>query len=136
MPVGNRDYNVSMQEKMKLFVDELHKKDVVFENSDFREQSLILDNSFVYADPPYLNACASYNKSWTEAEEIHLLNLLDKVNCNGGKFALSNNLKYDNPILNKWKNKYTAHYLSGNYSNCCYQKKDRSKDCEVLITNY
>ena len=136
MPVGNRDYNVSMQEKMKLFVNELHKKDVVFENSDFREQSFILDNSFVYADPPYLNACASYNKSWTEAEEIHLLNLLDKVNGNGGKFALSNNLKYDNPILNKWKNKYTAHYLSGNYSNCCYQKKDRIKDCEVLITNY
>ena len=109
------------------------KKDVVFENSDFREQSFILDNSFVYADPPYLNACASYNKSWTEAEEIHLLNLLDKVNGNGGKFALSNNLKYDNPILNKWKNKYTAHYLVGIIVTVVTRRKIEARTARFLL---
>ena len=49
---------------------------------------------------------------------------------------LSNNLKYENTILDKWKYKYHVYYLNGNYSNCNYQKKDRSKDIEVLITNY
>ena len=53
-----------------------------------------------------------------------------------GCFALSNNLKYDNPLLDEWKNKYNVHYLNGDYSNCNYQKKDKSADCEVLITNY
>ena len=52
------------------------------------------------------------------------------------RFALSNNLKYDNPILDEWKNKYNVHYLNGDYSNCNYHKIDRSKDIEVLITNY
>ena len=51
-------------------------------------------------------------------------------------FALSNNLKYDNPYLDEWKDKYNVHYLNGDYSNCNYHKIDRSKDCEVLITNY
>ena len=46
------------------------------------------------------------------------------------------NLKYDNPILDKWKDKYNVHYLNGHYSNCNYQKKDKSKDIEVLISNY
>ena len=36
----------------------------------------------------------------------------------------------------KWKDKYKVYYLERNYNNCNYQKKNRSKDCEVLITNY
>ena len=65
-----------------------------------------------------------------------LLILLDSLNDKGVKFALSNNLKYDNPLLYEWKNKYNVHYLKGDYSNCNYHKIDRSKDVEVLITNY
>ena len=68
--------------------------------------------------------------------EKDLLHFLDVVNRHGGKFALSNNLKYDNPFLNKWKDKYHIHYLNADYSNCNYHKIDRSKDIEVLITNY
>lgn len=65
-----------------------------------------------------------------------MLAVLNKLNGKGVRFALSNNLKYDNPVLDKWKNKYNVHYLNGNYSNCNYQKKDKSQDVEVLITNY
>lgn len=138
MPVGNRDYNIAMQKKLKIFVDKLHEKDVVFWSNDFREKNFISSKNFVYIDPPYLNSCATYNQNgaWTEKDEKDLLELLDQINNSGGQFALSNNLKYDNPILSKWKDKYKVHYLERNYSNCNYQKKDRGKDCEVLITNY
>ena len=64
-----------------------------------------------------------------------MLDFLDIVDRHGN-FALSNNLKYKNPFLDKWKDKYNVHYLNSDYSNCNYQKKDKSQDIEVLITNY
>ena len=136
MPYGKRYYNKSLQEKLKIFVGEMHKKDIQFWNKDFRECKFFSDY-FIYVDPPYLNSTATYNENggWSKNDEKDLLNMLDIVDRNG-RFALSNNLKYDNPYLDEWKNKYNIHYLSGDYSNCNYQKKDKSKDCEILITNY
>lgn len=87
---------------------------IPFDRFDFSDLD---NNDFVYCDPPYFNSVASYNEQ-------------------GVKFVLSNNLKYENPLLDKWKDKYKIHYLNGDYSNCNYQKKDKSKDVEVLITNY
>ena len=137
MPYGKRDYNTSLQDKLKVFVEELHKKNIEFWNKDFRSCNFFNDD-FVYCDPPYYNSVATYNENggWSEKDEKDLLNFLDVVNEHNGRFALSNNLKYDNPILDKWKDKYNVHYLNGDYSNCNYQKKDKSKDIEVLITNY
>lgn len=106
------------------------------------DYSVFGENDFLYFDPPYFNSVGSYNdgrrgfEGWTEAHENALLELLDKLNKQGAKFALSNNLKYDNPILDKWKDKYNIHYLNGNYANCNYHKIDKSKDIEVLITNF
>lgn len=145
MPFGmNRSsFNPSLKEKLIRFVEELHKKDIIFMNNDFSEilsenKYAFNQNDFVYIDPPYLNSIATYNeqKGWTEEEEFDLLWYLDKLNEQGIKFALSNNLKYNNPILKEWKNKYNVHYLNSDYSNCNYQKKDKSQDIEVLITNY
>ena len=103
-----------------------------FDFSDFNE------SDFVYCDPPYFNSAASYNEQngWTKENENELLNLLDKLNDKGIRWALSNNLKYENYILKEWMKKYKVHYLNANYNNCNYQKKDKSKDIEVLITNY
>lgn len=104
--------------------------------SDFDEHDLI------YFDPPYLASVGNYNdgkrgfEGWTKKHEETLLELLDELDRNGMRWALSNNLKYENSLLNKWKDKYNIHYLNGDYSNCNYQKKDKSQDIEVLITNY
>lgn len=140
MPYGKRDYNLSLQKKLKLFIDSLHNKDCKFLNVSFEYfdfQSLTKED-FVYFDPPYFNSVATYNEQggWTEDNEIELLSVLDRLNEKGVRFALSNNLKYENPLLDEWKDKYNIHYLNGNYSNCNYQKKDKSQDIEVLITNY
>lgn len=136
MPYGKRDYNISLQEKLKTFVHEMHKKDIQFWNKDFRKCNFFADD-FIYVDPPYYNLVATYNENggWSEQDERDLLSVLDVVDKHG-RFALSNNLKYNNPLLEDWKNKYNIHYLNGDYSNCNYQKKDKSADCEVLITNY
>ena len=71
-------------------------------------------NDFVYCDPPYFNSVAAYNEQggWTEEHERALLANLDELNQRGIRFALSNNLKYDNPLLDEWKNKYNVHYFS------------------------
>lgn len=142
MPFGKErsSFNPSLRQKFIEFVEELHKKGCVFFNvpfDKFRFDELDKDD-FVYCDPPYFNSVAAYNEQggWTEEHEEMLLILLDSLNDKGVKFALSNNLKYENPLLDKWKNKYRVHYLNGDYSNCNYHKIDRSKDIEVLITNY
>ncbi len=137
MPYGKRDYNTSLQEKLKVFIEKMHKKNIEFWNKDFRDCNFA-QSDFIYADPPYYNSLATYNENggWSDVDEEDLLNTLDKIHKLGGRFALSNNLKYNNPLLNEWKDKYNIHYLKGDYSNCNYQKRDKSRDIEVLITNY
>ena len=100
----------------------------------------------VYCDPPYLISTGSYNdgnrgfKDWTKAEDVALLNLLDKLNDKGVLFALSNVFVHKgmrNDGLIEWSKKYNVNYLDKTYSNCSYHFSDRSaKTVEVLVTNY
>lgn len=143
MPFGkNRSsFNDTLRGHFIKFVSRLNEIRPIFTNLDFREVNLnnLDSSSIVYADPPYLNSVASYNEQngWSIDDEKDLLELLDKLHERGIKFALSNNLKYDNPLLAQWREKYTTHYLDIDYTNCSYQKSDKStKDIEVLITNY
>lgn len=115
----------------------LSKNTFDFDFSDFDE------NDLIYFDPPYYNSVGNYNdgrrgfEGWTAEHERKLYELLDKLNEQETRWALSNNLKYDNEFLDVWKDKYNIHCLSGDYLNCNYHKKDReTKDVEVLITNY
>ena len=142
MPFGKdrSSFNPTLRQKFIDFVEVVHNKDCIFTNDSFNEFDFsdFDENDFVYCDPPYFSSVATYNESggWTEQNEQDLLNLLDELNEKGIRWALSNNLKYDNPLLDKWKDKYNVHYLNGDYSNCNYHKKDKSADIEVLITNY
>lgn len=142
MPFGKdrSSFNPTLRQKFIDFVEVLHSKDCSFMNISFDEFNFedFDSGDFVYCDPPYFNSVAAYNEQggWTEEHEKNLLELLDELNDKGVRFALSNNLKYDNQLLDEWKNKYKVHYLNGDYSNCNYHKIDRSKDIEVLIANY
>ena len=120
-------------------------KNIIFTSSDFRRIKVdkLHSNDFIYADPPYLITCASYNESdgWNEKCERDLLELLDNASNKGIKFALSNVLESkgkSNDILKEWSKKYTIHNLDYKYNNCNYQKKEENKTrtLEVLITNY
>ncbi len=147
LPVGKRDYNTKMQKKLSDFIDRLKEGNFVITSTDFEVFSLdgYGENDFIYADPPYLITCATYNEQggWNEDKERALYKFLDKANEQGIRFALSNVLRSkgkENAILLKWledNSQYRTISLDYNYSNSNYQTKDRSSGSEeVLIVNY
>ena len=146
MPFGKdrSRWNDTMKKNLINFQKLITDKDILFINKDFRELKIdkLNSNDFVYCDPPYLITCATYNEKdgWNEQCERNLLDLLDKLNENYVRFALSNVLfskGKTNDILIEWSEKYNVHHLDYTYSNCSYHTKDKtSKPDEVLITNY
>ena len=148
LPVGKRDFNDKMREKLSLFIDRLKSGDYTFLDYDFRKLPMDdwNENTFVYADPPYLITCATYNEQdgWTEQDEKDLLKYLDILNEKNIKFALSNVLRSkgkENKILLEWiqknQGKYRVIPLNYTYSNSNYQTKDRlSITEEILVVNY
>ena len=148
LPVGKRDFNEKMQDKLNKFIKRLEAKRYEFSNYDFRDFDIsqLNSESFVYADPPYLITCATYNEQggWNEQDEKDLLQFLDKLHSNNIKFALSNVLRSkgkENSILinliNKNIDKYRVINLNYDYNNSNYQVKDKdSVTEEVLIINY
>ena len=146
MPFGkNRSqWNDTMKKNLINFHKAITEKNIIFTNKDFNELKIdkLSSNDFVYCDPPYLITCATYNEKdgWNENSERKLLELLDKLNSQSVKFALSNVLfskGKTNDILIEWSQKYNIHHLDYTYQNCNYHTKDKeSKPDEVLITNY
>ena len=147
LPVGKRDFNAKMQHKLDLFIDRLHEIQCDFSSADFRQIDInaLGTNDFVYADPPYLITCATYNEQggWTEDLEHALYHYLDELNAHNIRFALSNVLTSKgkvNTILQEWlanNPQYICHHLNYNYSNSNYHTIDRRTGSdEVLITNY
>ncbi len=148
LPVGKRDFNRNMQEKLSAFIDRIQSQNCKFTCEDFRnfDVSKLGNSDFVYVDPPYLITCATYNEQggWSEQDEIDLLAFLDRLTERNLRFALSNVLRSkgkENKILIEWLQKnterYNIHSLNYGYSNSNYQIKDKeSKSEEVLVTNY
>lgn len=147
LPVGKRDFNKKMQQKLSDFIDKIKEQNCKFTCLDFREFDIdtLGNNDFVYIDPPYLITCATYNEQggWSETDEKDLLRFLDSLNEKGLRFALSNVLRSkgkENTILIEWldknKDKYRAINLNYSYSNSNYQTKDKTSNSEeVLIIN-
>lgn len=135
------DFNPILRQRFIEFVKAIKEKKceffaVPFDEFDF---SFLTAKDFVYCDPPYLKAQANYNTGcggYTENDERKLLDVLDRLNERKIRFAVSNNLKFDNPLLAEFKEKYNVHCLKRDYSHCNHTKKDRSIDIEALITNY
>lgn len=145
MPFGKRTFNPKLQKRFVSFSNHIKTKNISFTNNDFRKLNpkQLKSEDFVYCDPPYLITMASYNEQdgWNENDESDLLLLLDNLNEDNIKFALSNVFKNKgktNHMLIDWSKKYNVHYLNHTYANSNYHAKDKSRDStvEVLITNY
>lgn len=141
--VNKRDFNDNIKKNTIEFVNKLHSKNIIFTNKDFTDLKIntLGKNDLVYCDPPYLITHAPYNDGWNIVKEKQLLDLLDELNNNGIKFALSNVLENkgkSNDILKEWSKKYNIHRLNKSYGNCSHSAKDKSMNStvEVLITNY
>ena len=144
MPFGKERscFNKSIKQNLIKFKERI--SNITFTNNSFEELKIdkLSPNDFVYCDPPYLITCATYNEKdgWNKSMERKLLDLLDKLNEKGIKFALSNvlyNKGKVNETLLEWSDKYTVHHLNNTYANCNYHTKDKeNKADEILITNY
>lgn len=142
--VGKRDFNSRMRSKLESFVSRLNSVNLEIYNKDFRgfDISSLTKDDLVYADPPYLLSCATYNElgGWTEKDEKELYGYLDNLNSRGVRFALSNVLRSkgrENTLLIEWSKNYKVIPLNFNYNNSSYHLKDKdSLNEEVLIVNY
>ena len=129
-------FNGNIEKNLTAFCRALKEKDIVFSTTDFREMDLgfLGENDLIYCDPPYLISTGSYNdgnrgfRDWHEEEEAALLGLLDRLNGQGTRFALSNVLYHkglSNDLLIEWSQNYHITYIDKSYANCNYHFKDR-----------
>lgn len=147
-PFGKNRSHFSERMKTNLvrFMDKLHMINATFTDDYFTKLDLsdLDEDSFVYADPPYLITTGSYNDgnrgfvNWTDKQEHELYNVLDALNAKKIRFAMSNVLYHkgkENSSLLQWSKKYTVHHLNYNYKNASHNTVKQGSD-EVLITNY
>lgn len=144
-------YNANIKKNLIDFMKALHSKNIIFTKLDFDkfDFSQLGRNDFVYCNPPYLITVGTYNDGkrgftgWSGEQEQKLLSVLDSLNDQKIKFALSNVLTHKdrrNDLLNNWvkNNHYTVHNINKDYANSNYQTSSRNGILtqEVLITNY
>lgn len=139
-------FNPTLRENLIKFHSTL--RNVNFHSKNFKEMDLSFlgQGDFVYADPPYLITTGSYNdgkrgfEGWSEREEFALYSVLNRLNEQGVKFALSNVTLHKgrtNDILNDWRCHYHTHRINYGYSNSNYHGKNTDQITqEVLVTNY
>ena len=141
-------FNEIMRNNLILFkqqIDDIHFSAVDFYDFDY---DILKTGDFIYADPPYLLTCGSYNdgkrgfRGWTENDDQELLKLLTELSERGVNFALSNVIEHKgfiNYAIIEWasNNGYSIHDINFNYNNCNYHTNNRENVTkEVLITNY
>lgn len=141
-PAGNKSryYNLKLQDKLSKFMFRIKNIKCQFENKDFAELH-IPDGSFIYADPPYLLADATYNRQWRSADFDRLTQRLDYLSAKGHKFALSESLELKgnrHDRLDQWVKVrgYRMEVLNHQYNNCNAGRVSKYDNKEVLVMNY
>ncbi len=141
-------FNDVMRNNLVVFKDKIDE--INFSSFDFFDfnYEILKEDDFIYADPPYLLTCGSYNdgkrgfRGWTEKDDAKLFQFLTELSERRVKFALSNVVEHKgktNKALLDWAtdNHYCIYGINFNYNNCNYHtnnKKNITK--EILVTNY
>ncbi len=140
LPVGNVDLNQNTIKALNDYFKLSMIKRPQWFNCDFEDfinQIELEHNDLVYLDPPYLITFSEYNKYWNEETEMRLLNLLNRLNDNGIRFAISNVTHYKgkvNQVFLDWSQQYNSHSIKSNYIS--YHDNTKKTFKEVLVTNY
>ena len=142
--INRSSYNANTERNLR----QLHEAIQGFEYhiGNFKQFDLefMAPGDFLYADPPYLISCGSYNdgkrgfEGWSPDDDLALFEKLDNLNQRGISFAMSNVTRHKGEVnepLIAWANNYNIHYINADYSNSNYQATE-SETIEVLITNY
>lgn len=140
LPVGNVDFNQNVVDALTNYVNLTNQKKIHWFNKDYKSfiaKIELTENDFVYLDPPYLITASEYNKLWDQQDDDDLCALLDELNTNNIRFALSDVVNYkgkENTKLLEWAQKYNVYPIKSNYIN--YHDNSIKSFSEVLITNY
>lgn len=140
LPVGNVDFNKNVFDALNNYIVQTNSKKIHWSNKDYKtflNNINILQNDFIYLDPPYLITSSEYNKLWQQKDDDELYNLLDKLNSKRIRFAMSNIVYYkekENTKLLEWSKKYNSYSIKSNFIN--YHDNSTKSFSEVLITNY
>ncbi len=140
LPVGNVDMNQNTINALNDYFNLVITKLPRWYNFDFEQfidEIYLGPNDLIYLDPPYLITFSEYNKYWNDETEIRLLNLLNRLNDNNIRFAISNVTHYKgkvNEIFLEWSQQYHSHPIKSNYIS--YHDNTTKTFTEVLITNY
>ena len=140
VPVGNVDFNQNVLDALIEYFDIVINTDIKWTSQDFRAFFCEIDlnnEDLVYLDPPYLITFSEYNKLWNDETEADLLQMLDKLNSEGIRFAISNVTQYKgriNDVFINWAQNYTIHPIHSNYIS--YHDNTIKRFNEVLVTNY
>ena len=155
---NNLDYNTpsgrnkshfsdKLRERLISFIERLQMRDISFSSQFFDKFLLNQDfkaGDFVYLDPPYLITTGNYNdgnrgfKDWTNDEENRLCEVLEHLDKNGVRWALSNVIEHKgkvNQLLLDFSQHYNLHHLNYSYANSSHNT-NRSSSKEILLTNY
>ncbi len=140
IPVGDVDFNKNTRNALVDYFKLLRHKKVQWFSQDFRFFFKNIDfrqNDLVYLDPPYLITSSEYNKLWNEETERDLLAILDGLNAENVKFAISNVTHYrgqTNDIFINWSQRYNVFPIKSNYIS--FNDNTIKKFNEVLVTNF
>lgn len=142
--INRSSYNTNTERNLRQMHEAI--KGFEYHIGNFRQFDLafMTPGDFLYADPPYLISCGSYNdgkrgfEGWGPNDDLALFEKLDNLNQRGINFALSNVIRHKGQVnvdLIEWADNYHIHYINADYSNSNYQAT-ASETIEVLVTNY
>ena len=140
LPVGNVDFNSNVINALNDYFRLTKDKNINWNNLDYKKfiQKIKIDtNDFIYFDPPYLITFSEYNKLWNEKNEIELVEMLNNLNFQNIKWAISNVTQYKNKtnsIFLEWSKQYNVYPIKSNYIS--YHDNTIKIFNEVLVTNY
>ncbi|MDR3113549.1 MAG: Dam family site-specific DNA-(adenine-N6)-methyltransferase [Endomicrobium sp.] len=140
LPVGNVDFNKRVEKALNEYFDIVGSIEIRFFNMDFEafiDKVKPAAGDMVYLDPPYLITFSEYNKLWDEDSEMRLIDILDRLNEGGIRFAVSNILWHReryNGIFNRWAQQYNIVRIKSNYIS--YHDNTEKDSFEVLVKNY
>lgn len=140
LPVGNVDFNHNVVNALNAYFEYVSEKNIELFNMDFEKFLSDVEptsDDFIYLDPPYLISFSEYNKLWNNEKEYCLLRVLDELNRNNIRFAISNIIRHKNmynEIFDTWAKKYNIIDITSNYIS--FHDNTQKGSYEVLVTNY
>lgn len=151
-PYGNLKYSINNDNlaKIREFFKEIKGNKVEYKLKNYNllhnlNDIIELSNNvdLIYLDPPYILTNAPYNTFWNDDCEIKLYKLLEYLIKNNKKFIYSNVLKRNDDInirlsnfIEIYKDILEVKFINTNYKTANKNKKQKTKDVEVLIKNF